>query len=787
MRALVIGGTGFISALLVRRLWADGHEVSVVARGRSGDELPSEIERLRADRCVPGELDRVLSGRAFDVVYDQIAFEAAAAQQVYALLGRRMGRYVLLSSGQVYAQPIGDPIREDDALGPADGYGAGKLAAERAAAECARQTGVPATVVRGNITYGPRDAVPRRLAHLVARVRHGQPIVVPGRLGIAGNLSYVEDTARLLVAAGTRSGPSNFRVYNAGGAEAHTFERLLDALFSAVGRAVPVVELGMSAAEFEAEGRPLLEWHHNAFWNTVFDTSRAQVELGWQPAIDLDEGLARTVAWLERVRPDLLTCAPDPEWIAPLVAGREVPSIVARRVSAAGVDPAFGDELERQETRTAAGPAHDTSKNLDGLRVALLAELAAPALSARRPEELVSSVVAAAAETGLLPASIASREVRAALDLLREDGLVDDVPRVTSRGLVALWEAAGTVPEHPTESELQVRFRVLARWAYLKRLVARGDRDALLEPRPGQAWTPEEGGIPAGTQGLFESFEAFASFHADATDAGEALRRWRGEVRRRSARLRAMRAALEAEAQELTRAWAAGAETQALVPVRVSSRADVKVLLARRPDLQRRSEVEPALARLEALAFEVDRLASLVAEWRDDARPAFGPLPAVAMSTASGPPRPGELAPEFEAPSTSGTFRLSALRGRWIVLYFYPMDDTPGCTTQGCQFRDHSARYARANAVIVGVSVDGLESHGGFRTRHGLPFELVSDAGRRVSRAYGVLDEARGWARRVTFVIDPEGRVARVFEVDDLAGQSDRVLEALAATGAQAA
>jgi peroxiredoxin Q/BCP len=129
----------------------------------------------------------------------------------------------------------------------------------------------------------------------------------------------------------------------------------------------------------------------------------------------------------------------------------------------------------------------------------------------------------------------------------------------------------------------------------------------------------------------------------------------------------------------------------------------------------------------------------------------------------------GQPAPDFELTSDSGErVRLSSLRGRPVVLYFYPKDDTPGCTTQACGIRDAWSEFESTGAVVLGVSPDDEESHVGFKRKLGLPFALLADPGHEVADAYGVWgeitigDERINAVIRSTFVIDEEGVVERV-------------------------
>lgn len=128
-------------------------------------------------------------------------------------------------------------------------------------------------------------------------------------------------------------------------------------------------------------------------------------------------------------------------------------------------------------------------------------------------------------------------------------------------------------------------------------------------------------------------------------------------------------------------------------------------------------------------------------------------------------PVAGELAPDFELKDAQGTaHRLSALRGRTVVLYFYPKDDTPGCTVQACTFRDHYEEFTKAGAVVVGVSRDDAQAHTGFASKYKLPFTLLTDRDSSVHRAYGVGQRLGILSGRITYVIDREGRVRLVFD-----------------------
>ena len=128
--------------------------------------------------------------------------------------------------------------------------------------------------------------------------------------------------------------------------------------------------------------------------------------------------------------------------------------------------------------------------------------------------------------------------------------------------------------------------------------------------------------------------------------------------------------------------------------------------------------------------------------------------------------RVGEPAPQFQLADQQGTQQtLSAYRGRWLILYFYPKDDTPGCTREACYFRDDSQNLQAMNAQIVGVSMDAPATHARFAAKYHLPFALLADIGGEVAQRYGALIKLGRFkiTRRVTFIITPEARVAHIF------------------------
>jgi peroxiredoxin Q/BCP len=146
----------------------------------------------------------------------------------------------------------------------------------------------------------------------------------------------------------------------------------------------------------------------------------------------------------------------------------------------------------------------------------------------------------------------------------------------------------------------------------------------------------------------------------------------------------------------------------------------------------------------------------------------------------------GDKAPDFSLTADDGTqIALKDLRGQHVVLYFYPKDDTPGCTKEACDFRDALPRFEAAKAVILGVSPDTVASHARFKAKFGLPFALLADPDHAVAERYGVWQQKKFLGRkymgivRTTFIIDPRGIISHIFTVTRVAGHTDQVEAAL--------
>ena len=158
---------------------------------------------------------------------------------------------------------------------------------------------------------------------------------------------------------------------------------------------------------------------------------------------------------------------------------------------------------------------------------------------------------------------------------------------------------------------------------------------------------------------------------------------------------------------------------------------------------------------------------------------AFATALLISAATLAEQPTPGEPAPDFELRDQDGQLHsIEDYRGQWVALYFYPKDDTPGCTTEACEFRDNIFAFRDANCQILGVSLDDQASHRAFAEKYDLPFPLLADTEGSTADAYGVKSRMLGLtlAKRQTFLIDPDGNVAVHYEKVDPDSHSQEVL-----------
>ena len=149
----------------------------------------------------------------------------------------------------------------------------------------------------------------------------------------------------------------------------------------------------------------------------------------------------------------------------------------------------------------------------------------------------------------------------------------------------------------------------------------------------------------------------------------------------------------------------------------------------------------------------------------------------------------GKKVPDFTAEATAGPFTLSDYKGHPVVLYFYPKDNTPGCTTEGAQFRDLHDKFAKAGAVVAGISRDSIKSHQNFAAKMGFPFPLISDPDEKLCQAFDVIKMKNMYGKKVrgiersTFLVGPDGKLAQEWRGVKVPGHASEVLSAVVALG----
>lgn len=406
-------------------------------------------------------------------------------------------------------------------------------------------------------------------------------------------------------------------------------------------------------------------------------------------------------------------------------------------------------------------------------------------------------------------------EVALALGFLER--LPEERLALTAEGWLRLLACFGEVPRPfhvGVLPELQVRLQALLRGAFIRhQFLTRPESECLDQlqlPSTLETQAEEEleaRGLPAGVLDRFSSWSAYAQFHQAALTVDAALRRWRGALRllrlkvetRRGQLLEAAQSFHAADLVELLNMGQAIDSVLAPVERLNNSGRPAELLWVKRANLERWTQLEPLRVGLDAMEAFLEgaerQLRQVVELERPDPpvltmpeelelpealRMASGEALYAAMELPEHPLQPGQRVPAFVAESTHGSISTEALRGRWWVLYFYPQDNTAGCTVQSCRFRDDHLRFEALRAQVLGVSVDDMQSHFGFRAQHGLPFPLIADPERRLSRLFGVLDPVWGWARRFTFVINPELELVATIDVVDIDGHSEEVLRLLA-------
>lgn len=287
---LILGGTGDIGHFSALALLEAGHGVTVLNRGRTSDELPPDVERLRADRTDDAAMRAVLAGRDFDLVLDTTTYTGEDARQATELFEGRVGRYVFISSGQVYLVREGAtrPYREEDYPGPVMAapptdapdhgdwaYGVGKRAAEDTFAVAWTARRFPVTALRLPMVASERDRRGRVQAY-IARILDGGPLLIPREPGLPLRHVYVHDVANLMVRLVT-SGSGIGRAYNVSWGESMQLEEFITLLASLMDRPSNLVPV--PRAELETSGLLPDCSPFSGRWMSELDAARSLREL----------------------------------------------------------------------------------------------------------------------------------------------------------------------------------------------------------------------------------------------------------------------------------------------------------------------------------------------------------------------------------------------------------------------------------------------------------------------------------------------------------------------------
>lgn len=314
MRSLVIGGTRNLGPSIVQALLQQGYEVAVLNRGQTRDDLPEEITRLRADRSDPTQFKQVLGGKAFDIVIDTTIYTGAEAETVVDVLASRIGRYIFLSTGQVYLVRVGAqrPYKENDYAGPVMAepskldesehanwlYGADKRAAEDVFARAWAQQRFPYTSLRLPIVNSERDHYDRIYGYYL-RIKDGGPILVPEGQSLPIRHVYGDDVAQAItrVIAGDRGKGS---AYNIGQDETLTIDEFLAMLAEMLH--CPLKILRVSRNELDREGLLPDCSPFSGKWMSSLDNSYSKAELGMQYT-PMQKYLKRLVSYYQAIPP----------------------------------------------------------------------------------------------------------------------------------------------------------------------------------------------------------------------------------------------------------------------------------------------------------------------------------------------------------------------------------------------------------------------------------------------------------------------------------------------------
>jgi len=299
MKVLVIGGTRFVGLRLVRLLAEEGHEITVLNRGKTQAELPPVVKRLYADRRNPDEVSQVLKSSDFEMVYDITGYQVRNLKPMVAALSGRIKHYVFQSTGAVYAPSELLPIREDFPIitpetAPADeaAYALEKVECEQFLLQMFREKGFPVTILRCPVIYGPENWMDEREGSYFFRLLKGRRILVPGNGATVLHYAHVDDVAHAHLAASGKKEVAG-QIYNIASDEAITIDGYINAVAKAVG--IEATKVYVEPKVVRSLKRPIFffPWERNVF----YDISKAKNDFGYCPIFNMEEGMKQTYEW----------------------------------------------------------------------------------------------------------------------------------------------------------------------------------------------------------------------------------------------------------------------------------------------------------------------------------------------------------------------------------------------------------------------------------------------------------------------------------------------------------
>jgi len=304
LKVLVIGGTRFVGLRLVQLLAEQGHEITLLNRGKTQAELPASVSRVYADRRNADEVRRVLQNLEVDVVYDITGYQVSNLEPMVAVLSGKIKHYIFQSTGAVYAPSELLPVREDfptitpENAPPGEAvYALEKEQCERFLLEKFTENGFPVTIFRSPVIYGPENWMDEREGSYFVRLLQARPILVPGNGSTVLHYAHVDDVARAYIAA---TGKKNVlgEIYNIASDEAITINGYIDTIARVIGADVKKVYIEQQVALNLK--RPIFFFRYDR--SVFYDTSKAKRDFGYRPIFNMEEGIRQTYQWWQEKR-----------------------------------------------------------------------------------------------------------------------------------------------------------------------------------------------------------------------------------------------------------------------------------------------------------------------------------------------------------------------------------------------------------------------------------------------------------------------------------------------------